>query len=354
MPNPYYIKTTTPGEALSSVFQTGAQLTRLEQLKQEASLAEREFGAKYGTEVKDPKTGQTTRTPGLEQRKLGVDEAQLEVQRGQLEIEQAKNQEDIALNSSFGDRYPYVVNAMLKELGIDIKQFKKIAPKSSAFLQNLKDDPKVTNAEAHAKIKANLSFIKNEVSEGIANTDADPTFMPTQKTKLKEAGSALSSSPEDTIMGTFFPQVHGIIKGREALAAAEIGGKLGKPVSLAAGATLVDPTTGRTIATGADKKPTYKILGGNIYGIEDSKATLIKKGSIDERAVTNAMKDADWQFADEAEQAQLIEKHKRFITGTAKPSTKKLTPALARKFLKEAGGNKDQARQMARDQGYEF
>lgn len=65
-------------------------------------------------------------------------------------------------------------------------------------------------------------------------------------------------------------------------------------------------------------KTTYRTLGSNIYKIEDGESTLIQKGSREERAVTNAMHDPDWIFADEVMQSELIEKHKRFLTGKTK------------------------------------
>lgn len=69
--------------------------------------------------------------------------------------------------------------------------------------------------------------------------------------------------------------------------------------------------------------PTYRTLGGNIYHLQNGESKLVQKGSVDERAITNAMKDCDWELADEAQQAQLIEKHKRFITGKTKTTKSK-------------------------------
>ena len=78
-------------------------------------------------------------------------------------------------------------------------------------------------------------------------------------------------------------------------------------------------------APGPDK-PTYRVMGGNIYKIEDGKSSILQKGSIDEKAVTNAMHDPEWEFADEITQAELIQKHTRFLKGNTKgrekPSTK--------------------------------
>ena len=67
------------------------------------------------------------------------------------------------------------------------------------------------------------------------------------------------------------------------------------------------------------KKPEYRTLGGDIYKLEGGKSTIVQKGSTEQRAVTNAMHDPNWQFADEIEQEKLIQKHSRFLSGKAKP-----------------------------------
>lgn len=76
---------------------------------------------------------------------------------------------------------------------------------------------------------------------------------------------------------------------------------------------------------GEGEKPakiTYKTLGGNIYKLQGDKSSLVQKGSIEERSVMNAMREPDWQYADEIEQLNMIDKHKRFLTGKPKPSAK--------------------------------
>jgi len=76
--------------------------------------------------------------------------------------------------------------------------------------------------------------------------------------------------------------------------------------------------TGKVIGGGGQDKPTYRTLGGNIYKIENGKSTKIQSGSIEEKAVVNAMHDPQWQFAEEVEQLELIQKHTRFLKGETK------------------------------------
>lgn len=129
----------------------------------------------------------------------------------------------------------------------------------------------------------------------------------------------------------------------------EAGDRFGESADIGA---IYDKTKERV--TPKKATPTYRTLGGNIYHLQNGKSELVQKGSIDERAMTNAMKDASWQWADEAEQAQLIEKHKRFITGKTKTAQQKLNPDMAKKIFLEAGKDKEIARKIARERGYSF
>lgn len=72
-------------------------------------------------------------------------------------------------------------------------------------------------------------------------------------------------------------------------------------------------------------KPIYKKVGGDLYKIQGGKSVLVQKRSDEQRAYDNATKDPEWQFLvdDEPGQAELIEKHLRFIKRAPKKTTKK-------------------------------
>lgn len=69
---------------------------------------------------------------------------------------------------------------------------------------------------------------------------------------------------------------------------------------------------------------TFKTLGGNIYKITGDKSTMIQKGSMEAKAIYNAMREPQWPYIGPADQFALYEKHKGFLTGkftkTKKPS----------------------------------
>lgn len=79
--------------------------------------------------------------------------------------------------------------------------------------------------------------------------------------------------------------------------------------------------TGWDIKRGEKGKTTYKKFGNELIKIgKDGKLEVIRTMSIEGRAVTNAMADPEWHWANETEQAKLIEKHKRFLIGETKVS----------------------------------
>ena len=59
----------------------------------------------------------------------------------------------------------------------------------------------------------------------------------------------------------------------------------------------------------------FKTLGGNIYKITGDKSTVVQEGSLEARAIYNAMREPQWGFIGEAEQFKLVDKHKKFLTG---------------------------------------
>lgn len=76
---------------------------------------------------------------------------------------------------------------------------------------------------------------------------------------------------------------------------------------------------------GLGQKPTYKIIGGNLYYVKGKKVTQIYKGSDRDKAYSRAMKDPNWQWADEVDKSDIIEMHLRLIKDEkkSKPPKKK-------------------------------
>jgi hypothetical protein len=160
-------------------------------------------------------------------------------------------------------------------------------------------------------------------------------------------------------------------------------------------------------------KSSYHRLGNTIYEFKNGKSTVMQEGGIKTMAVINAMREREWQYSDETEQYELIQKHLRLLQGTVNPSPGKpgdsmpepdmkrkgflgdvldrvfpkhaqelqfgsmnvekdalmagpkkkptvhkikrpLTKELAISFLKTAKGDKALARKLAREQGYKF
>ena len=96
-------------------------------------------------------------------------------------------------------------------------------------------------------------------------------------------------------------------------------------------------------------------LGHSYYQIKKGKPELIQKGSIDEKATMNAMKEFGWNMMSEPDQIALVEKHKRILGGKARPGKEmKLPRKMAVEILGRAGGDKARAREMAKEQGYSF
>ena len=62
-------------------------------------------------------------------------------------------------------------------------------------------------------------------------------------------------------------------------------------------------------------KTVYRSLEGNIYKITGDKSTVVQEGSLEARAIYNAMREPQWGFIGEAEQFKLVDKHKKFLTG---------------------------------------
>jgi hypothetical protein len=62
-------------------------------------------------------------------------------------------------------------------------------------------------------------------------------------------------------------------------------------------------------------KTVYRSLEGNIYKITGDKSTVVQEGSLEARAIYNAMREPQWSFIGEAEQFKLVDKHKKFLTG---------------------------------------
>jgi hypothetical protein len=114
------------------------------------------------------------------------------------------------------------------------------------------------------------------------------------------------------------------------------------------------------IAVGApieqkEEKAVYRNVGGDLYRVTDTGQEKIVAGSKRHHAVQNAMREIKWFMVDEAGQLELVEKHERLYEGKAGTKSKvRLTKETAMALLKEAKGDKDLARKMAKEQGYSF
>lgn len=287
MPNPYYIKTTTPGEALSRVADVGIRLGQLKQQARGLTLKEKEYQSRYAPGQKA--TLATDTTPARPAIPRGTELRRADVAERGLDIEEAKVADEVALNSSFGDRYPHVKINMAASLGVKANDLSKFAPNLVKDFDAFRADDSVTNEQAYQFLNNNYEVYAKNMSENISKELEKGDYSPAQVAKMQGLSAALKEAPKEAVLSTIFPAVHPAMQRKEALAS-------GKGLK-------------------------YRELGGDIYGLQAGEATLVKKGDINTRAVTNAMKDPNWRFADEAEQAQLIEKHKRFVTGITKKKT---------------------------------
>lgn len=83
--------------------------------------------------------------------------------------------------------------------------------------------------------------------------------------------------------------------------------------------------------------PTYRVFNNQLLGIAGGKLKVIAKGDTYQLALSSAMKDPAWQWADEAEQAELINKHMRFQKGETKPTPKEMTDEDISALLQQNG-----------------
>lgn len=160
------------------------------------------------------------------------------------------------------------------------------------------------------------------------------------------------------------------------------------------------------------KTASYHRIGSTLYEFRDGKSKVMQKGDLKGQAVMHAMREREWQYSDEAQQYELIEKHMRLLRGTVNPSAAlpaknlpappekgliggaldylfpkhaekmgfgamgkekdallagpqkpavhqieragRLTKAMAMQILRAAKGDKALARKMAKEQGYSF
>ena len=65
----------------------------------------------------------------------------------------------------------------------------------------------------------------------------------------------------------------------------------------------------------------YHRIGSTLYEFKGGKSKVMQKGDLKGRAVVHAMREQSWEYSDEAEQYELIEKHMRLLKGTFSPST---------------------------------
>lgn len=65
----------------------------------------------------------------------------------------------------------------------------------------------------------------------------------------------------------------------------------------------------------ATTKVTYRNLEGNIYKLEGNKSVLVQAGSMEAKAIYNAMREPQWAYLGPAEQLSLVQKHMGFLKG---------------------------------------
>ena len=68
------------------------------------------------------------------------------------------------------------------------------------------------------------------------------------------------------------------------------------------------------------KAASYHRIGGTLYEFKDGKSRVMQRGDLKGQAVVHAMRERNWEYSDEAEQYELIEKHMRLLKGTVNPS----------------------------------
>ena len=117
-----------------------------------------------------------------------------------------------------------------------------------------------------------------------------------------EAGASYQKSPEGKIDVFSTPEKTLKRRGEEKTQDAKIQGD--KEIRVAKEKSKLPPSA---------PKPTYRVVGSDIYRLDGEKSTLIQEGSTEQRAVSNAMHDPNWMFADEIEQSEMIDKHRRFL-----------------------------------------
>jgi hypothetical protein len=66
--------------------------------------------------------------------------------------------------------------------------------------------------------------------------------------------------------------------------------------------------------------PTYRVFNNQLLELSGGKPKVIAKGNTYQLALSSAMKDPDWEYSSEAEQAELINKHMRFQKGETRPT----------------------------------
>ncbi len=229
MPNPYYIapRGKQPLETALDVGRFGAQLYGLKQTGQ--ALTQREEHFQTGLPIRE----QQAKTAHLQAKTAGVRARTAGTLAGIAEAD-PMNVENELLGRNFGERWPEIQLAFAKKLKIPIKDLQGIAPDVFKYTQTLVDDPKIDNAKGHALITQNASWIEDKISEGLTKATEDETgkWRPDQKQLFGQIKTALAKGKNEFIVGLFFPQVHPIIKNRQALAEATIAGKVGKPPTL--------------------------------------------------------------------------------------------------------------------------
>lgn len=84
-------------------------------------------------------------------------------------------------------------------------------------------------------------------------------------------------------------------------------------------------------------KPTYKVFNNKLLEITPAGTKIMLEGDKYQLALSSAMKDPAWQWADEAEQAELITKHMGFQKGETKTAPKEMTDEAISRILKDGG-----------------
>ena len=140
-----------------------------------------------------------------------------------------------------------------------------------------------------------------------------------------EAAGGISAA---TQAGTPLHQAAGMFPKKKAAAAPTT--PMYKKKQLPSGGTQemqYNPTTKKhDIPFGEPTEPKeghFFKLGHNYYQYKDGKSKVIQEGSVDEKAVMNAMKEFGWNMMAETDQVELVAKHKRILQGKGKPDSAK-------------------------------